>query len=159
MCSSDLGAHGVTILIKDSPRLTSLDGLGVEGALLGSFRVAGCGALRSLEGSHRITALGKDWQAGPPEHGVWASRSGVRLPAAWIPGVSIALQDLPVLESLRGLRGLTGSLPGHLFVWRCLALRSFTGLEGVTGVHGSVHVTESTELISFSGLDNVKYIF
>ena len=97
------------IVVEDMKGLDSLSGLDGIFGINGGIRLVNAG-FTSLEGLAGLKAV------------------GVLTP---LKQHSIYIQDLAQLKNLSGFRGLSGALPGGIYIQRAEALTSLINLEGI----------------------------
>ncbi len=108
---------GSSLFFRNNPTLESIAALGgLTGALPRGIFIWGCHLLRNLSGLLRIISVGRGGQ-----------------------NRSLDLRHNHALESITGLGGLTGALPGGIVIWDCAGLRTLSGLQGITSVGKDWH--------------------
>jgi hypothetical protein len=131
---------GIGLIIKNNPKLRSLDGLSnLEGALPGSLIIDNNPLLRSLNGLEGVQSIdGKSHRGGQ----------------------SISIGRCPHLKHIDGLSGLQGNLEGSLAFSGNARLRNINGLKGIERLgkdsHGvSLQCEDNAALTDIKGLDTV----
>mmetsp|Transcript_126922 Transcript_126922/g.329294 ORF Transcript_126922/g.329294 Transcript_126922/m.329294 type:complete len:996 (-) Transcript_126922:146-3133(-) len=154
--------EGYSIYIHRNGALQSLNGLeGLQGNLSGSLNIMHNPKLTSIDSLKGITSLGLDECS-----------------------TSISIDDNVGLESIKGLAGLKGDLPGGLEIKRNSRLESLHGLEGIKSLgwdtmcrsmtisgnaalksleglvtqtlSGSIYIQNNAQLTSLRGLENIE---
>ncbi|MBI9104977.1 MAG: hypothetical protein JEY99_21355 [Spirochaetales bacterium] len=70
-------------------------------------------------------------------------------------GGDLTISDNPVLSSIGGLSGLTGSLPASLYLDNNDSLLNFQGLEGITAVTDNLRIRYHQDLVTLAALDDI----
>ena len=127
-----------SLTIEENMILSQIKGFDGLQKLGGGVKIQFNPKLHDISGLENLNSVGKDSQ-----------------------GNSVIVVENPVLDSVKGLRGLQGLLQGAVHISANSALKNLNGMEQVLGIgydeHGvSLNITNNDKLESVDGLSGVQ---